>query len=123
MFSHRPADAVAACLGYLQVERLVAPSQDSVKAVNSWLSKNGISTTTASPAGDMVTLSVSVEQANSLLGANFKNYVHDQTNTTMVRTLSYSLPASVQDHVAYIYPTTQCVEPIPSSKEHDDTNS
>ena len=78
-------------------------------AVTSWLNKNGLSSKAASPAGDMLTLEVSVEQANTLLEANFMNYVHDQTNTTMVRTLKHSLPASVHDHITYIYPTTQCV--------------
>ena len=57
----------------------------------------------------MLTLELSVSQANKLLNADFKPYVHDGTNVTMVRTLGYSLPASVSDHITYIYPTTQCV--------------
>ena len=63
----------------------------------------------ASASGDMLTLELSVEQANTLLNATFKSYVHDATNTTMVRTLAYSLPESVHDHVSFIYPTTQYV--------------
>ena len=80
-----------------------------MQAVTKWLGKNGISSKAASPSGDMLTLDLSVSQANGLLGANFKTYVHDQTNVTMYRTLAYSLPASVSDHISFIYPTTQCV--------------
>ena len=41
----------------------------------------------------MMKIEVSVEQANSLLSANFSSYMHDDTNTSMMRTLAYSLPA------------------------------
>ena len=48
-----------------------------------------------------------VGQANEMLGANYSTYVHDATNTAMLRTLSYSLPERLHDHIAFIYPTTQ----------------
>ena len=76
-------------------------------AVTQWLNKNGITPTPASTAGDLLEFTVSVDKANDLLNANFTPYVHESTNTTMMRTLSYALPSGVQDHVSYIYPTTQ----------------
>ena len=82
---------------------------DSVKAVTDWLKKNGVSPDSASPSGDMLNINIPVEKANALLNANFASYVHDDTNATMIRTLAYSLPASVQDHVSFVYPTTQYV--------------
>ena len=55
----------------------------------------------------MLTVQVPMDKANTLLGANYTTYVHEASNTTMVRTLAYALPAAVQDHVAFVYPTTQ----------------
>lgn len=77
--------------------------------MNKWLSKNGISPSSSSPSGDMLTVQIPIEKANSLLSANFKAFTHQQTNTTMVRTLAYSLPETVANHISFVYPTTQCV--------------
>ena len=74
-----------------------------------WLSKNGIAPTPATGAGDILHFTVPIGQANDLLAANFSSFVHTATNATVVRTLSYSLPAALQEHVSYVYPTTQCV--------------
>ncbi|KAH9941656.1 subtilisin-like protein [Epithele typhae] len=106
-------------LSKAQVAALVAPSQDSVQAVNAWLGKNNISTSVASASGDMLDLHLTVHQANALLDANFTSYVHTGSNKTMIRTLAYSLPASVHDHVAWIYPTTQFIAPSPDAPTVD----
>lgn len=74
-----------------------------------WLSKNGITPDSTSASGDMLTIKVPVEKANALLNANFTTYTHEASNTTVVRTLTYSLPADVQEHVAFVYPASQCV--------------
>ena len=58
----------------------------------------------------MITFQIPAEKANALLNANYTTYIHEKTNTTMVRTLSYSLPASVSPHVSFVYPTTQYVQ-------------
>ena len=97
-----------------QVETLVAPKPESVAAVTTWLAKNGINVTPATAAGDMVEFTVPIEQANSLLGADYATYVHEDTNTTMVRTLSYTLPAAVHEHVFFVYPTTQYATRFPT---------
>ena len=48
-----------------------------------------------------------MDKANTLLNANFTTYLHEASNTTMVRTLAYSLPSDLTDHVSFVYPTTQ----------------
>lgn len=65
----------------------------------------------------MVTIQLSAAKANSLLNANFTTYVHEASNTTMVRTLAYSIPDAVHDHVAFVYPTTQFIPPSKSRVE------
>ncbi|RPD75592.1 family S53 protease-like protein [Lentinus tigrinus ALCF2SS1-7] len=97
-----------------EVEQLVAPRPESVKAVMDWLSSNSIAPSSISPSGDMVTIELPVDRANALLDANFTTYVHNATNATLTRTLSYSLPADLEEHVSFVYPTTQFI--LPSSR-------
>ena len=52
-------------------------------------------------------ISVPVAQANTLLNADFSEYAWDATGKTSVRTLAYSIPETLKDHLAFIYPTTQ----------------
>ena len=91
----------------LQVERLVAPRPESVQLVTEWLTSSGVNATTSSASGDMIAIRVPVERANALLGANFTTYIHEDTNTTVIRTLSYSLPAHLHEHIDFVYPTNQ----------------
>ena len=90
-----------------QVEAMVAPSAESVEKVTAWLAKNNITAATTSPAGDWMAISVPVAQANTLLNADFSEYTWDATGKTSVRTLAYSIPETLKDHLAFIYPTTQ----------------
>ncbi|KAJ3015318.1 hypothetical protein NUW54_g1074 [Trametes sanguinea] len=94
-------------LSKAEVDQLVAPPAESVQTVTNWLKNNGIEAETYSSAGDLLRIQIPPEQANTLFNANFSTYVHEKTNTTMVRTLSYSLPADVSEHLAFVYPTTQ----------------
>ena len=98
---------------------MVAPSAESVEKVQAWLGKNNITAETISPSGDMLSIKVPVSQANTLLSADFNEYAHDTTNQTRLRTLAYSLPETVKDHVAFIYPTTQQVFLVCCSTDSD----
>lgn len=93
----------------MQVDSLTAPSAEAVQTVTNWLTKNNITASTYSSSGDLLTIQIPPAQANTLFNANFTSYVHDKTNTTMARTMAYSLPADVSEHVTFVYPTTQYV--------------
>ncbi|TFY82915.1 hypothetical protein EWM64_g1099 [Hericium alpestre] len=88
-----------------EVEAFVAPSSESTSSVKSWLSASGISYETVSPAGDWIGINVTVGQANSLLSARFSTFKHRQTGHEIVRTLSYSIPASLKGHLDFVHPT------------------
>ena len=77
-----------------QVEVFVAPKQESIQAVKDWLNENDISPSYTSPAGDIVKINVTIDQANTLLKANYTAFTYEATNTTMMRTLAYSLPVT-----------------------------
>ena len=86
---------------------MVAPSAESVEKVTAWLTKNNITAQTTSPAGDWMSISVPVAQANALLNADFNEYTWDETGKASVRTLAYSIPETLKEHLAFVFPTTQ----------------
>ncbi|KAI9452652.1 subtilisin-like protein [Lactarius psammicola] len=98
-----------------QVAQLVAPHPNTLELVNSWLEHHGISSSSISMThgGNTLTLKgVSVTQANTLLGASYQLYRHvGNSETTIVRTVGYALPAALHGHVLTVAPTTSFVSP------------
>ncbi|KAH9857435.1 family S53 protease [Lenzites betulinus] len=94
-----------------EVEQLVAPSADSVDAVNAWLKENDLSAQTISPAGDWLAFEVPVSKANELFDADFSVFTHDQTGLEAIRTMSYSIPAELQGHLDLVHPTVTFPNP------------
>lgn len=88
-----------------EVEELVAPSSETVSAINEWLSSNGLTSSKVSPSGDWIAVNTTVGKANELLGADFSTFTQLDSGTKAVRTLSYSIPASLKDHISFIHPT------------------
>ncbi|KAI0769591.1 family S53 protease [Trametes elegans] len=98
-----------------EVEKLVAPKPESVEAVNAWLKDNNITTSTNSPAGDWLAFSLPVSKANELLDTEFATYTHEATRKTSTRTLAYSVPEDLKDHIQLIHPTISQVVSFPTS--------
>ncbi|KAH9914160.1 family S53 protease-like protein [Epithele typhae] len=101
-------------LSKADAQELAAPSSDSVDAVTSWLNEHGLTATALSPAGDWLGVNLTVSQANTLLAAEFSMFSHSASGISALRTLSYSIPASLNDHIDLIAPTTDFPEPIKS---------
>ncbi|KAJ8454451.1 hypothetical protein ONZ45_g19303 [Pleurotus djamor] len=102
-------------LSKADVESLAAPHSSTQEVVFSWLSDHGVERKDIkqSGGGDWLTLQVSVPQAETLLNAQYAVYRHasslasdNQTHEYVVRTLKYSLPEAVNDHITVISPTT-----------------
>ncbi|TDL24744.1 family S53 protease-like protein [Rickenella mellea] len=94
-----------------QVEAYVKPNQNTVSAVNAWLSSNGLTASKSSPAGDWLTVSVPVSKANQLFSADFTVFKHSDTGKETIRTMSYSIPASLKGHIDLVHPTTTFPDP------------
>ncbi|KAF8266419.1 subtilisin-like protein [Lactarius quietus] len=98
-----------------QVAQLVAPHRDTMDLVNSWFEYHGIprSSISVSHGGGWLTVAaVPVFRANEMLGASYQLYQQSGTNdTSLLRTLRYSLPAVLQNHVRTIVPTTDFASP------------
>lgn len=82
------------------VNSYFAPSTSAVSDVTSWLEDNGI--TTYNVDGAFVDFAATVETANTLLNASYEQYT--KAGTTKMRTLSYSLPDSVDEHIVLVDP-------------------
>ncbi|KAH9164787.1 subtilisin-like protein [Lactarius sanguifluus] len=91
-----------------QVADLVAPHADTLELINSWLEHLGIPPSSVSRTlGSWLTLTgVPVSQANDILGASYQLYNHVETNHTVLRTISYSVPEALHEHIHTIVPTT-----------------
>ncbi|KZT28047.1 family S53 protease [Neolentinus lepideus HHB14362 ss-1] len=88
-----------------EVEEYVKPTQESVDAVNQWLSSEGITANTISPAGDWLQFSVPVSKANEMFDADFSVFTHTESGQQAIRTLSYSIPKELVGHLDLVHPT------------------
>ncbi|THH10645.1 hypothetical protein EW146_g8305 [Bondarzewia mesenterica] len=88
-----------------EVEKFIVPSAETVSSVNAWLSANGLTATPISPVGDWLAVNMTVQQANEILAADFTTYTQEETGQKTVRTLTYSIPASLKEHIIFVHPT------------------
>jgi tripeptidyl-peptidase-1 len=85
-----------------QVNAFLAPTTDAAAALQAWLGSHGLVATKSSSAGDWLSLTLPVSKANEILSAKYETFEHTASGKTYARTLSYSLPAEVADHVAAV---------------------
>ena len=90
----------------------MAPSQDTVDSVNTFLTKNGINATKLSPTGDWLGFQLTVGEANELFDANFSVFKHQHTGRESIVTMSYSLPTDLTEHVLLLHPTISSVQQL-----------
>ncbi|OBZ77185.1 Tripeptidyl-peptidase sed3 [Grifola frondosa] len=101
-------------LSKTEVEQYVSPKADSLTAVNSWLSANDLNATKLSPAGDWLAIELPVSKANDLFNADFSLFTHESSGVQAIRTMAYSIPASLKGHLNLVYPTTSFPDPSAS---------
>ena len=99
-----------------QVAQLVAPHPDTFRLVKSWLQHHGLSSSISMTHGGgwMTVTGVPVSLADDLLGASYQLYRYtgtNETNKTILRTVSYALPAVLHAHVQTVSPTTYFAPP------------
>lgn len=94
-----------------QVLALSRPDESSLVGVQSWLSGLNITSQQWSESKDSVSVSVPVSKAEQMLSTTFQVFKHIGSNYNVVRTLEYSLPTEVFDHIAYISPITSFMRP------------
>ncbi|RXW21376.1 hypothetical protein EST38_g4477 [Candolleomyces aberdarensis] len=92
-----------------EAEELVSSSLGAVDTVKNWLTFHGINAsriTHRKGGGDWLIVRVTVTEAEQLLDTKYHVYHHEPSGEMIVRTLSYSLPHILHQHVDMIAPTT-----------------
>ena len=74
-------------------------------AVNQWLSENGLTAKKLTQAGDWLSFNIPVDKANNLLDTQFFKFKHLDSGHESIRTLAYSIPANLVNHINLIHPT------------------
>lgn len=87
-----------------EVRSFTAPSARAVSDVTAWIDQFNIK---QSVDNDWITISTTVGTANKLLNTTFGWYEYESGGGPKLRTLSYSVPDNVADHVDLVQPTTR----------------
>lgn len=89
-----------------EMKRMLLPSEQTVSSVTAWLKAAGIDNFEMD--ADWVTFKTNVGVANQLLDTQFSWFVSDETTPRKVlRTLEYSVPDEVAEHINLVQPTTR----------------
>jgi tripeptidyl-peptidase-1 len=83
----------------------VAPAAETVAGVNSWLESNNLKSSPITTAGDWIAVKMTVSQAKQFLAADFSTFHNQETNVTVDRTMSYSVPSTLKASIKAVYPT------------------
>ncbi|KAJ6511967.1 family S53 protease-like protein [Mycena vitilis] len=95
-----------------EAKAFMEPTAESMSAVAEWLDSHGLKATVTSPYGEWLQVDVSVAKANEMLDANYETFTHIETGKEIIRTLSVSLPASLQAHIEAVHPATGFGRPL-----------
>ncbi|KAL5340945.1 peptidase S8/S53 domain-containing protein [Aspergillus crustosus] len=100
---------------YSSMKELLLPSDESLSAVKDWLRASSVEEYTED--ADWINFRTTVEEANALLSADFLWYAStnaddaDDSNSRVLRTLQYTVPAAVAESINTIQPTTRFGSP------------
>ncbi|KAF9269034.1 family S53 protease-like protein [Marasmius fiardii PR-910] len=96
-----------------QVKAFASPDPAAVTAVSQWLSEQGVQNVKTSGAfGDWLDFTVPITTADQLLNTNFESFVHIASGEKLVRTLQYSVPQDLAQHIELVHPTTTFVRSL-----------
>ncbi|KIK68221.1 hypothetical protein GYMLUDRAFT_154174 [Collybiopsis luxurians FD-317 M1] len=99
-------------LSQADVEYYARPSPDSVRVVRNWLSSNNIDAQAMTLSGDWLKFSIPVGTANTILNAKYNVYKHTASGALSLRTMNYSIPEELREHIQAIHPTTSFVNNV-----------
>ncbi|KAJ2917101.1 hypothetical protein MD484_g3272, partial [Candolleomyces efflorescens] len=92
-----------------EAEELVSSSSGSADTVMNWLTFHGVDAsriTHRKAGGDWLIVRATVAEAERLLNTKYHVYLHEPSGEKIIRTLTYSLPHILHQHIDMIAPTT-----------------
>ncbi|KAJ4360821.1 Tripeptidyl-peptidase sed2 [Didymosphaeria variabile] len=104
-----------------ELKQLIKPREESTNAVLSWLEDSGIPSEDIVDDGEWVNFLATVATAEDMLDTKFKSYQNvNRPDVKKIRTLRYSVPQAVREHIDLIQPTTRFAQLRPQSNNiHD----
>ena len=90
-----------------ELKEYLKPDARITNAILGWLDAEGVPKNNIEDEGDWIKFVAPVSQAEQMLNTDFAIYQHSASQTHAIRTLQYSVPASIAAHVRMIQPTTK----------------
>ncbi|RAR16056.1 tripeptidyl-peptidase 1 precursor [Stemphylium lycopersici] len=91
-----------------ELKNLIKPRAEATSSVLSWLEQSGIEAKDVHNDGEWISFYAPVKRAEEMMGTTFMTYQSDVRATVKkVRSLGYSVPKHVRDHIDLIQPTTR----------------
>ncbi|KAG9690800.1 tripeptidyl-peptidase 1 precursor, partial [Aureobasidium melanogenum] len=87
-----------------EIQKLIAPSDETIEMVSTWLTAHDIIAASLSPSKDWITANVPVRKVESLLNTTYSVYQH-RDGSTLIRAPDWSLPQNLHDRIDLIQPT------------------
>jgi tripeptidyl-peptidase-1 len=99
-----------------ELRSLLQPSEEASSSAISWLQDHNV--TAIQDDGEYVLFSTDVKTANQMLDTEFSWY-RSEENQMVLRTMRYSIPEGVKDHVNFVQPTTRfgSLKPLSSTAQ------
>jgi tripeptidyl-peptidase-1 len=89
-----------------EMKRMIMPSKETVSSVSAWLESFGVED--VNQDSDWLTIKTTVGVANKMLDTQFAWFVSEEQNPRKIlRTLEYSVPDAVAEHINLVQPTTR----------------
>lgn len=89
-----------------QVDELMRPTEETMEEVREWLNWHGVEEDATVTTDRSITLNIPVSLAETLLNTTYHVYIHAESEEKIIRTLEYSLPRHLHDHINLVSPTT-----------------
>lgn len=91
-----------------ELKSMLRPSVEATDAILEWLQESGVSTGDIEDDGEWINFVASVSTAEKMMDAKFKIYQSTvRPDVKKTRTLQYSIPKALHDHIDMIQPTTR----------------
>lgn len=91
-----------------ELKALLRPTPQSTEAVLKWLKDSGISAEEIEDDGEWINFIATISQAEEMMDTTFETYQSTlRDNVYRTRTLHYSIPEELHDHIDMIQPTTR----------------
>lgn len=91
-----------------ELKDLVRPRAESTNAILSWLEQSGVESRDIHNDGEWIHFYAPVKRAEEMMRTAFRTYEStSHTGVKRIRSLEYSVPREIRDHIDIIQPTTR----------------